>query len=417
MDFKTWRSLTLRRLRENQCVVNGALLLLSIIGFALAFVGKRKKAARVLSQVHRTARLPWFRKLVEPYISRNRSAFYTELPAPTSADFALAAGRLLVLKPPRQNGEKGVLFVMFSDTLNVLFSSMNIQRLLHDYTLVFEPSWPGYCDSRLLQYTRFPDDIFVSSPVQDDFAFLQRLRSNLIPVELGACDWVDPHLAEPYLDNRKEYDIVMNAIWAAFKRHFVLFRMLANAKRRYKVALIGVPWDSRNRADIEREAEYYGVRDQLTIFERIPYNEVMDVTCRSRTSMLLSLKEGANRALAESIFCNVPVIVLKNFVGGMFKNVVPATGILAEEHELESAVEHLLKANISPRRWGLEHISCLKSSDRLNSILRDHSAWQGRQWSQDIAARSNSPECRYVFDEDAERLHPYNEGLNDYFTC
>lgn len=415
-DLKTRRSLALQRIRENHFVIHTVLVFLALWGFALALVQNREKAVAVLSQVHRSARLVWLRKVVEPYISRNRTVFYHTMTRPTKADIELAGKRLLVLKPPLPNGEKGILLVMFSDTLHVVYSCMDLRTLLRDYTLVFEPSYPGYCHSGLLQYTRFPDKMFVLSPVPGDFALLQRLRSNLVPVDLGPCDWVDPRVAEPYIDNPKEFDIVMNAIWASLKRHFVLFRMLANAKRRYNVALIGVPWEGRERADIEREAKYYGVRDQLTIFECIPYTEVMDVTCKSRTSVLLSLKEAGNRAIAESIFCNVPVIILTKLVGGIVKNVVPDTGMRVEEPELESAVEHLLKANIGPRKWGVEHISCLKSSDRLNNILRGHAALEGRPWSVDIAARSNSPECRYVFEADAYRLRRYNEGLKDYYV-
>jgi glycosyltransferase involved in cell wall biosynthesis len=236
----------------------------------------------------------------------------------------------------------------------------------------------------------------------------------LIPVELGPCDWVDPTVAEPYLANPKEFDIVMNSNWGAWKRHHVLFRMLRHAKRRYKVLLIGVKWSGKFKADIERLAAFYGVTEQLTILENIPYQKVMDLTCRSKVSILLSLKEGSNRAIAESIFCNLPVIVLSNHVGGIHKTITAETGLLSDEKDLESSIEQLMNAHLNPREWGLKNNSCIKSTERLNEVLRDRALQHGLPWTQDIAVRSNSPESKYLSSDDAQRLAPWNEGLNNY---
>jgi glycosyltransferase involved in cell wall biosynthesis len=414
-EFKTWRSLISQRTRENKWVVHSGLFLLVLWGFARALVGKRAKGIKNLCQVHRTTRLRWMQQLVEAHIIANRDAIYRE-PRPSSGpDVTLFFGkRLMVLKAPGSGGEKGVLFVMFSETFHLLHSRMNLVKLLEDYTLVLEPSWSGYCGPDLLDFARHADEIFVLAAEEGDFAFLQRLGSNLIPVELGPCDWVDPRGAVPFLANPKEFDILMNSNWASLKRHYVLFRMLASARKRYKVALIGVEWGGKTRADIDRLADFYDVADRLTILERVPYEKVMDVTCRSKVSVLLSLKEGSNRAIAESIFCNVPVVVLSNHIGGIKKNVVPQTGLLVEERKLEFAITQLLCGSINPREWGMEHISCFKSSAKLNAILRDHALSNGRPWLQDIAGRSNSPESTYVDASDAKRLRPWNDRLRNY---
>jgi glycosyltransferase involved in cell wall biosynthesis len=414
-DLKTWCSLAAQRARENKWVVHSGLFLLVLWGFTQALVGNLAKGVKTLCQVHRTTRLRWMQQLVETHIVANCDSIYREPRASSGMDLTSFFGkRLLVLKAPASGGEKGVLFVMFSETFHLLHSRMNLEKLLEDYTLVFEPSWSGYCGPDLLDFTHETDEIFVLAAEEGDFAFLQRLGSNLIPVELGPCDWVDPRAAAPYLANPKEFDIVMNSNWAALKRHYVLFRMLASGTSRYKVALIGVKWGGKTRADIDRLADFYGVADQLTILERIPYEKVMDVTCRSKVSVLLSLKEGSNRAIAESIFCNVPVVVLSNHVGGIKKNVVPQTGLLADERNLESAITQLLHGSINPREWGMEHITCFKSSAKLNAILRDHALNKGRPWTQDIAGRSNSPESTYIYACDAERLLPWNDRLSIY---
>jgi len=417
VHLKTRLELARQRLLENRLVVHTGLLLLILLGFPLVLLGQRKRAVRLFSQVHRATRLPWMRKLVEPYIFASLPAIYTD--SAPAADVNLPrffGNRIMVLKAPMNKGEKGVLFVMVSYIFDWLRSNMDLKRLLEDYTLVFEPSWSGYCFSGLLDYTRWDQEVFVLSAEEGDFAFLKRLGSNLVPLELGPCDWVDPDTAKPYLTDQKEFDIVMNSNWADWKRHYVLFRMLRNSKRRYKVALIGVKWGSplRIQADIRRLADYYGIASQLTIFDEIPYQQVMEITCRSKVSILLSLKEGSNRAIAESIMCNIPVIVPANHVGGIRKNIVPETGLFADERHLETAVAQLLESHICPRTWGLEHVSCLKSSEKLNSILREHALKQGRPWTKDIAVRSNSPDSTYKYPEDAERLLSWNEGLRAY---
>jgi len=415
MALKTWFSLARQRTLENEWVVHSGLALFIVWGFVQALLGKRRAAVRALSQVHRTARWSWMKRLVESYIIANCDAFCWE--SRSSADPKLRTcfgNRLMVLKAPAANGEKGVLFVMVTDTIRLLYSGTNLRRLLDDYTLVFEPSWSGYCHADYLQYTCCKDEIFVLSAEKDDFAFLTRLASNLVPVGLGPCDWVDPRAAASYLENPKEFDIMMNSNWGAWKRHYVLFHMLRKANRRYKVVLIGDKWSGKTREDIEQLEDYYGVAGQITIFDWIPYEQVMDLTCRSKVSILLSLKEGSNRATAESIFCDVPVLVLSNHVGGIRKNVVPETGLLVEEAHLESAIEKLLESNIHPRKWGLEHVSCFKSTEKLNSVLREHALRQGRPWTEDIAVRSNSPDSSYVDAGDAGRLSHWNEGLKDY---
>jgi glycosyltransferase involved in cell wall biosynthesis len=415
MNVQVWRFLLLRRVVECRVVVEAMLFGFLARGFVRAVFGRRAKAISDLSQVHRTTRLPWMRRLVEPYISANLSATHSPPVPLRDRNIARLFGSwLIVLKEPKPDGERGVLLVMFSEMLSLLCAKMDMPRLLHDYTLVFEPSWCGYCDEDLLRFTQFGDDIFVSAAQKDDLAFLQRLHSNLIPVDMGPCDWVDPRVAEPFIANAKEFDIVMNSHWGGLKRHHVLFRILKRARRRYKVVLIGGPWGGRTRSDVEALAQYYGVRDQLTVFENIPYHAVMDKTCRSRVSILLSLKEGSNRAISESIFCNVPVVVLANHVGGIVKNVVLETGLLVPERKLEPAVERLIQASLNPRAWAIERISCFKSSEKLNAVLREHALDHGLPWTQDIAVRACSPDSKYVYESDLQRLAPWNRSLGHY---
>jgi glycosyltransferase involved in cell wall biosynthesis len=415
VDLKVWCSQLLQRAYENETVVYSGLLFLVLIGLSQRLFGRRAIAATVFSQVHRTTKSQWMKKIAESYIFANRDAVSVDPEHSHRPDISRSFGnRLMVLKAPTPGGEKGVLLVMFSGMIQRLHSSMNLPKLLQDYTLVLEPSWSGYCTPELLSFTRFSEQIFVLAAEENDFDFLRRLGSNLIPINLGPCDWVDPRVAIPYLGNPKQFDIIMNSNWAAWKRHHALFRMLARAKHKYKVVLIGAKLEGRTASDIEGLASYFGVREQITILEQLPYEQVMDVTCRAKVSILLSLKEGSNRAIAESMFCNVPAIVLSNHVGGIKKNIVPLTGVLADEQHLESSIAELINSFLRPRDWAIENISCFISSDELNAQLRKNALNSGKPWTQDIAGRSSSPESKYILEVDKERLRPFNEELVRY---
>ncbi len=413
--MRVLQSVVHQRVLENQTIVHAGLVSVMFRGYAHAMLKDSSKAVSVLSGVHRISRVPLLRKMVEPYILAHLDVTHNIPSIKGKGKITKFFGnRVAVLKAPAPSGEKGVLFVMFTELLKILPAEMDMKRLLADYSIVIEPSWSGYCQEDFLRLTQFDDDIFVLSAQKDDFNFLKRLNSNLIPIDLGPCDWVDPRVAEPYLENAKEFDIVMNSNWGHWKRHHVLFRMLKRSKQLYKIALIGGSWGGRSVTDIEQLAIHYGVRNQLTIFDNISYEKVMDITCRAKVAVLLSLKEGSNRAMAESMFCNVPVVVLSNHVGGIAKNVVPETGIFARESELESAISKLMNARLQPRRWALDHISCFKSAETLNQFLRDRALEKGMPWKQDLAVRSNRPDTEYVSDDDHDRLAPWNYRLREY---
>jgi glycosyltransferase involved in cell wall biosynthesis len=386
------------------------------IGRVLAAVGDSARALSLISRAHRMSRAQRVRERCEALL-KDLLPVAHELDVVGTDPIERHFGkRILVLKAPSE-GERGVLFVMFSELFAAIAEQMDVTRLLKDYTLVFEPSWSGYFDRDLLFYTQFEDPIFVLSGERGDFQFLERLGSNLIPVPLAPCDWVDPSIAEPYLDCEKAFDVVMNSHWGPSKRHHVLFRALATLGGELSVALIGGSWEGGTREDVEAVARHFGVRDQLEFFERIPFERVMEVTCSARCSVLLSLKEGSNRALAESMFCDVPVVLLEDHVGGIHKNIVPETGVVAAEKDLAETLVRVARGaqNFQPRAWALANASCLESGAKLNEVLRLSAIDRGLQWTRDIAHHANSPDATYLDVADAQRLDDANRGLRAYF--
>lgn len=403
---------------ENFYLIHFSLCAAFLIGSVARFLNRPETTFKFYSQVHRTSRISALTKLVEPFLIDHIEVCWKPrvAPAPEVIEESLGS-RICIFKEASEN-EKGVIIVKFSELFKLMASTFDFVKLLKDYTLVIEPSWSGYCDPDILFYSQFKENIFVLSAQADDYAFLSRLNSNLVPVNLGPCDWVDPSISEPFLSQDKTYDIVMNANWGAWKRHHVLFRAIKKMNRPdLRIALIGGSWKTRSKTEILSLANLYGLNNEISIFEHIPYENVMEITAKSKVSILLSLKEGSNRAIAESIFCNTPVIILEEHIGGITKNVVSETGIITPEKHLPEALAELLEnyKSLQPRQWALENISCFISSNKLNQKIKQHQLSSGQAWHNDLAIRANCPELTYVNSADDIKLRDSSKQLVKYF--
>lgn len=414
-------SITKQRIKESIVVIEIILSILTLFGFANLLLGRVHNGFKLLALVHRGTRLQPLRMFIEPFLKKRIKVTHEPLPVDREEIERLErelGDRIMVLKKPGPSSERGVLFVMFNDVIAGLPALFNMEKLLHDYYLVLEPSYTGYCHQGILQYTKYQEAIFVACPEDEDYKFLVRIRTNLKPVTFGARDWIDPRWFDKCKDpsETKTFDIVMNSQWGWVKRHHVLFEKLKSL-RSLKVALIGVPWSGRTLENVKALAKYYEVEDQVTFFERIPYEEVMRITCRSKLGILLSLKEGSNRAIPECLFCDIPAIVLSRNIGGVKKVINPQTGLHVTEDKLASAIKFML-ANLNsyaPRKWALDNISCIVTTSKLNSCLREHALSNGEPWSRDIVPRTNSPESKYYHLEDEEEYKMVNQDLSKYF--
>jgi hypothetical protein len=233
---------------------------------------------------------------------------------------------------------------------------------------------------------------------------------------MGPCDWVDPAVASSFIGSQHKFDIVINSNWGPAKRHHVLFKALVEIPSSLRVALIGFDWEGRTKAEILDLAYYYGIEHQLSIFEKIDFAEVMKINSCSKVAVLLSLKEGSNRAISESLFCDTPAIVLRNHIGGIVENITPQTGRLVDESALGSEIMLMLGklADYSPRKWALNNISCFESTKSMNESLKKDAIAQGYKWTKDIVTKTNSPDLRYFDNNEAAECTLENDKLEDY---
>jgi len=347
-----------------------------------------------------------------------------QLRPPTAAAFRAARQAGIVLKAPRlQAGEvveKGVLLLKYSEPIVAFHQSVNMAALLGHYQLVLEPSWTGYANLGFLAFTRYRNHpIVMLSPFRGDRRFLERLNTNLTPIELGPGDWVDPHVFTPLAGEPKLYDVVMVARWNWMKRH----DLLLDALRRigdpgFRVALVAanISQDS-DRQRILAAIEVSGLRRQIEIFEDIPADEVNRVLNQSKVNLLLSRQEGGNRALFEGFFAGVPGLALRHHIGIRTEHFLPETGRLIDRDELAPALlyfrEHWREFN--PRQWALWHISPEHSTRRLNEFLIQHAQRRGECWTRDIVMKCNKPGLQYYPDDSAAQGLPAMDEILEQF--
>lgn len=327
-------------------------------------------------------------------------------------------GDLMVLKPyDETTGERGVLMLMYSEAVLAMVAMYDLGALASRYMFILEPSSWGYQDVRFLFYLGSDLDVLIQSPRRADFEFVESLQTNLVPVAVGAGEWVDPEIFRPREPGREaKYDVVMVSAWDPLKRHEVFFRAAArrkqNGERTLRFALIGyqMGW---TREPIEKLLRQYDLELDCDVYEMIPHAQVASIVADSKVSLLLSHREGANRAIYESMFCGTPIIVYRHQCGVNLDHVNVRTGVLADDDELGTAIGYVLEhqKEFEPRQWALENAGYGNATRTINAALRKMSERRGLPWTKDIVAKKSAPELRYaqsgdykIFAEEYERL-------------
>lgn len=368
----------------------------------LKLASSKTAAASHLMTAHRTTRSPKRQIKIEKILLKNdllAKDIMTPLLPNSGAGRDFWDKRVIKMKE-KKDDERGVLVVSF-DVFGQMAAFYDMAAILRDYYFVLEPSWSGYCLPGVLQFLNHPNDrVIVQSPEKLDYDFLQRLNSNLIPIEIGASNWVDDRTFND-LGLKKEYDCVMVSHFGDLKRHFVLFDALRTINDpSFRVCLIGEPWGGRTREDLLDLARYYGVAQCLDIYQLVSAEEVNRLLNLSKVNILLSRKEGANRSIFEGLFANVPGIVLKSNCGVNKNYINEYSGRLIEDDGLAEALIWFRSnpTTIQPRKWALNNISCQISTRRLEEMLQGIAKDMGNKWTGKLTTKVNRPEFEY-YDE------------------
>jgi glycosyltransferase involved in cell wall biosynthesis len=305
----------------------------------------------------------------------------------------LIGSRLLVLKAWNP-GERGVLVVDYSYVFPLLAGLFNLQRIADRYMIVLEPSWAGACTPEILLYSRLRHPVFVQTIEPRDRDLLARLDSNLEAVPIAANWWVD-HRQAPVVNAPRDIDVIMVAAWSDIKRHWRVFKTLAALKargQRLRVALVGYRYD-RTKADIEGLADYFGIRDQIETYERVPQDEVSRLLARSKVHVLWSRRECANRAIIEAMLADVPVIVREGLTFGFrYPYINEHTGRFVAEADLGSVILEMIatRERYTPREWILAHMTAERATAALEATLRERALATGVPWTAGLVVKTST---------------------------
>lgn len=300
--------------------------------------------------------------------------------------------RVIVIKSPRDR-ERGVIVVDYSYIFPLFAALFDLTAIGQRYHIVLEPSWRGLCTADILCYSNFEFPVFVETIEPRDTAFLESLGANFVVVPTAANWWVDHRRIAAVPGVQKDLDVVMVAGWSGVKRHWRFFKILRDLRSRghvLKVALVGYKQD-KDIATIAEEASHFGVRDQVELHEDLPLEGVNQLLSRSRVHVLWSRKEGANRAIVEALFADVPVIAREGLgYGHPYPYINESTGRFATEQTLADAILEVIRQpqRYSPRAWALENMSPQRATSILDEAISRSCRQRGEPWTGGIAVKT-----------------------------
>jgi hypothetical protein len=111
-------------------------------------------------------------------------------------------------------------------------------------------------------------------------------------------------------------------------------------------------------------------------------------------------------AIAESLFADAPAAMLADAGIGSRAFINEQTGrFLDERHLARDLTEFVRDADrYRPRAWADANISCYRSTQMLNELLKEKALALGQEWTQDILPMQWAPDPKLVRSEDRARL-------------
>lgn len=352
----------------------------------------RPYVAGDLEAVGRTRQVGWERYFGDFGDLKNRRALSTSL----------------VLKAPRA-GEKGVLYCSFEYNWMRLVAHHDARAILSEYYLVGASSYSPTDYAVLAAFAGLSrDPIFIGVSNHTDVQQLAVMRPVVEPLPLLASDWVDPGFYSPKPQRERTIDILMVAGWHPVKRHWLLFEALREMPKGLRVVLVGRNGGGRTENDVRAEARAFGVRQELELYSNLEIGEVAALQCDARVSLVFSRREGSCVAVTESLFAGSPVGMMDDAHVGSRAYLNEQTGMVFSRRGLARSLQRFVEQSerFAPRAWAIENISCHRSSQRLNAILRDWSLRTKRPWTEDIAPLCWRYVPCYLDPADEQRLAP-----------
>lgn len=329
--------------------------------------------------------------------------------------------RTIILKPPLPGGEKGVLLSTFEYNWSKLLLSLppgGFEWLDRHYDLILSSSSsPTHYGCLALAARLASDTVFVQACNHRDRPVIEAWHPRLRCLPTMPCDWLNPSLFHPKPLAERTRDITMVSFWGEVKRHWEFLEALARLPANLKITLIGQRDGQRTRETMLELARAAGVPQQLEILESIPVQQVYDVLCDSKVSVIMSLREGCCVAAVESLFAGCALAMRADAHVGPLDYIDDHTGArLRPGHTAEDLLTLLQRAGeMQPATWANAHISGRQSHAQVNAQLQAHARERGRPWTRDLALPQWRPHPTFVHTEEQEALRPAYAELHQRF--
>jgi len=394
-------------------------------------VKNRERELYCLLKANRIYLTQTFSSTIKELLNSSRPILKQLVSEPTSEDIAIS--RTIILKMPQWKDDvlsKGILLVTFTETFSYFLRKINIKELASYFYIILEPSWAGYSDPDILTWDECGSVVLVEATERRDREFLTHLDSNLHPVSFGASDWVNYKQFYP-INVEKLYDVVCIANYKPGKRLHIYLKTIRTLKAQrvnIKAALVCANWGNAKK-EILSLVRRYSLECVLDIYEALNQSEVNYILNVSKVNILLSLKEGSNRALFEGMFAGTPAILLENNIGVNKDYINEKTGKLIRENQLAESIIHFKDCwqSYDPRSWAMNNISPEKTTEKLVAAIISIDK-DSKLTPDDVETKVNQPEVDYfakiidkeALNESVLRLFNNNSlnesGLRDIFT-
>ena len=337
----------------------------------------------------------------------------------TNVQIGEASDRTIILKwPSFKVGEvsKGILLIKFTRTFSYYLKNVDIASLEHYFHIVLEPSWSGYADADILGWVGVTKNIVIESSEQQDRILMNCFAGTFIPVRFGSGCWVPQGDFKPQAIE-KQFDSIYIANNNPIKRVYRYIKAIRNivegGASEYKACLVCSSWGGDDEL-VKQLIKKAGMENNITLKFSLPRNEVAKYLNMSRCNILLSYKEGSNRSLFESMFCDIPVICLSENIGVDKSCINEFTGLLVPDANLEESLLWMSRnfEKFSPKNWAEKNISPLATKANLVDVINCRA---GDKLSCDeVYTKVNAPEACYMDNVNFKFRH-FNEELFSIF--
>ncbi|MDN6327076.1 MAG: glycosyltransferase, partial [Alkalibacterium sp.] len=369
----------------------------SRIAYALNF---KNSAVEFLLRSIRYSYLPSSQALLSRMVNQDGLRLIDHVSRPAVEKDAV--GRAIILSPPQQDGEKvikGVILLTFTHTFSFFLKHPKWEKLNKYFLFVLEPSWAGYADPDIIAFLQEAEHCILQASEVRDRSFVNGLFPHVPCMETGASNWVDERLfteGSSELDG-KEYDSIYIANLTPFKRVLKAIKFASIVKQKdpdYKMAIVCASWGGVNKDVLLKYSRKLGVEENVVIYKGMKQAKLVELVRKAKCSILLTLKEGSNRVLFESMFVNVPVICISENIGVNKSYINAETGVLTTDKLVPNALIYMSKnyTNYRPKFWALDNISADKTTSYLSSLIE---SWFPGQINTNLFVKVNSPEVGY----------------------